>query len=114
VVCLRFWPNQQTTATVFLCLVRDCNSLGFTMIKPTTIRARLLCACGAYRSQYSNQVVGVEAQVVVAMKVINEASRKISDIMRVIDGIAFQSSIWRSTPQTEPHALERMKLGSLF
>jgi hypothetical protein len=56
----------------------------------------------------------VEAQVVVAMKVINEASRKISDIMRVIDGIAFQSNIWRSTPQTEPHALERMKLGGLF
>ncbi len=57
-----------------------------------------MCACGANCSQNSNQVVGVEAQVVEAqvveaMKVINEASRKISDIMSVIDGIAFQTNI---------------------
>ena len=52
-----------------------------------------MCACGANCSQNSNQVVGVEAQVVEAMKVFNEASRKISDILSVSDGIAFQTNI---------------------
>jgi methyl-accepting chemotaxis protein len=35
----------------------------------------------------------VVSQVVVTMKGINEASRKISDIIQVIDGIAFQTNI---------------------
>ena len=35
----------------------------------------------------------VVAQVVETMRGINEASRKISDIIQVIDGIAFQTNI---------------------
>ena len=35
----------------------------------------------------------VVAQVVDTMRGINEASRKISDIIQVIDGIAFQTNI---------------------
>ncbi|GAB4212641.1 MAG: hypothetical protein Fur007_05320 [Rhodoferax sp.] len=44
-------------------------------------------------SQVAEQGGSVVEQVVVTMRGINEASRKISDIISVIDGIAFQTNI---------------------
>ena len=56
----------------------------------TARQANLLAQAASATAQQGGQVV---AQVVDTMRGINDASRKISDIIGVIDGIAFQTNI---------------------
>ncbi|MFA9215864.1 MAG: TonB-dependent receptor domain-containing protein, partial [Sphingomonadaceae bacterium] len=52
-----------------------------------------LSAIGSGFNQFIGKIRGVLGQVVETMKGINDSSRRISDIISVIDGIAFQTNI---------------------
>jgi methyl-accepting chemotaxis protein len=75
---------QQTAATM--------DELGST-VKQNADNARQADQLALSASSVAVQGGEVVAQVVDTMKGINEASRKISDIISVIDGIAFQTNI---------------------
>ena len=62
-------------------------------VKQNADNARQANQLAMSASQVAEQGGAVVAQVVDTMKGINEASRKISDIISVIDGIAFQTNI---------------------
>ena len=61
-----------------------------TQSADTARQANQLAAQAAQAAQHGGEVVG---QVVVSMEHITESSRKIGDIIGVIDGIAFQTNI---------------------
>ena len=61
-----------------------------TQSADTARQANQLAAQAAQAAQHGGEVVG---QVVASMEHITESSRKISDIIGVIDGIAFQTNI---------------------
>ena len=61
-----------------------------TQSADTAHQANQLAAQAAQAAQHGGEVVG---QVVVSMEHITESSRKIGDIIGVIDGIAFQTNI---------------------
>ena len=75
---------QQTAATM--------HALGST-VKQNSDNARQANQLALKASQVAVQGGEVVSQVVDTMKGINESSRKISDIIGVIDGIAFQTNI---------------------
>ena len=61
-----------------------------TQSADTARQANQLAATAVQAAEHGGEVVG---QVVVSMEQINTSSRKISDIIGVIDGIAFQTNI---------------------
>ena len=65
----------------------------------TAREANRLAADAASAAEQGGQMVG---QVVSTMRDISSSSQRISDIIGVIDGIAFQTNIRRSTPRWKP------------
>ena len=81
---------EELTATVTQSAdtARQANQLAVSA--DTARQANQLAAQAAQAAQHGGEVVG---QVVVSMEHITESSRKIGDIIGVIDGIAFQTNI---------------------